>query len=118
MEAPYRDPCACQRGGTSDPLRGPPLLYNSLSSNKPMDRLTSLIPERTNYNGWANWATWNVALWIQNDEATYKVAKHCNSYDRLIPRLETMWGQMTPDGARWMDGTIDTAALNEMLADL
>jgi len=83
-----------------------------------MDRLTSLIPERTNYNGWANWATWNVALWIQNDEATYKVAKHCNSYDRLIPRLETMWGQMTPDGARWMDGTIDTAALNEMLADL
>jgi len=25
---------------------------------------------------------------------------------------------MTPDGARWMDGTIDTAALDEMLADL
>jgi len=29
-----------------------------------------------------------------------------------------MWGQMTPDGARWMDGRIDTAALDEMLADL
>jgi hypothetical protein len=25
---------------------------------------------------------------------------------------------MTPDGARWMDATIDTAALDEMLADL
>ena len=26
------------------------------------------------FNGWANWETWNVALWIQNDETTYKVA--------------------------------------------
>jgi len=25
---------------------------------------------------------------------------------------------MTPDGARWMDATIDTDALDEMLADL
>jgi hypothetical protein len=49
---------------------------------------------------------------------TYKVAQRYDSYDRLIPRLEMMWGQMTPDGARWMDGTIDTAALDEMLADL
>jgi len=83
-----------------------------------MQALTSMIPERTDYNGWANWETWNVALWISNDEATYKVAQRYDSYDRLIPRLEMMWGQMTPDGARWMDGTIDTAALDEMLADL
>ena len=83
-----------------------------------MDRLTSLIPERTDYNGWKNWETWNVALWISNHEATYKVAQRYDSYDHLIPRLELMWGQMTPDGARWMDGTIDTAALDEMLADL
>lgn len=83
-----------------------------------MDRLTSLIPERTDYNGWKNWETWNVALWISNHEATYKVAQRYDSYDRLIPRLEIMWGQMTPDGARWMDATIDTAALDEMLADL
>jgi hypothetical protein len=69
-------------------------------------------------NGYANWETWNVALWIQNDETTYKVAQRYDSYDRLIPRLEMMWGQMTPDGARWMDGRIDTAALDEMLADL
>jgi hypothetical protein len=70
------------------------------------------------YNGWANWETWNVALWIQNDEATYKVARQYDSYDRLIPRLEMLWGQMTPDGARWMDATIDTAELDEMLSDL
>ncbi len=83
-----------------------------------MEALTSMIPETETYNGWANWETWNVALWIQNDYITYKVAQRYDSYDRLIPHLEMMWGQMTPDGARWMDPTIDTAALDEMLADL
>ena len=83
-----------------------------------MQRLTSMIPERTDFNGWANWATWNVALWIQNDEGTYRVARQYDSYDALIPRLERMWGQMTPDGARWMDPMIDTDELDEMLAEL
>lgn len=70
------------------------------------------------YNTWANWATWNVALWLQNDERLYKVAKQYDRYDALIPRLESEFGQMTPDSARWMDPTIDTAALDKMLADL
>jgi hypothetical protein len=70
------------------------------------------------YNGYANYETWNVALWIQNDEATYKVAQKYDRYDAFIPRLELMWGQMTPDGVRWMDGLIDTDELDEVLADL
>jgi hypothetical protein len=83
-----------------------------------MDRLTSMIPDRTDYNGWANWETWNVALWLQNNYPHYKIARQYDSYDRLIPRLENVFGHMTPDGARWMDPTIDTAALDEMLQDL
>ena len=70
------------------------------------------------YNGWANWATWNVSLWLQNDERFYAHAKGYTRYDALIPRLECRFGQMTPDGARWMDPTIDTAALDKMLTDL
>jgi hypothetical protein len=29
------------------------------------------------YNGWTNYETWNVALWIQNDEFLYNTAKAC-----------------------------------------
>ena len=43
------------------------------------------------YNGWANWETWNVALWIQNDYSTYKVARQYDSYNRLIPRPYRDW---------------------------
>lgn len=80
--------------------------------------MTTATLTDTTYNGWANWATWNVALWIQNDDYTYKVARQYDRYDALIPRLEMIWGQMTPDGARWMDGQINTAELDAMLADL
>lgn len=83
-----------------------------------MDTLTSMIPERTDYNGWANWETRNVALWLQNNYPHYKVAIQYDRYDALIPHLEYKFGQMTPDGARWMDPSIDTAAIDEMLRDL
>jgi hypothetical protein len=95
------------------------MLYTSISSHHTtMNALTSLIPDRTDFNGWKNWETWNVALWLQNNYAHYKVARQYDSYDRLIPRLECIFGQMTPDGARWMDPIIDTAALDSMLQDL
>ena len=70
------------------------------------------------YNGWANYETWNVALWLQNDYELYKVAQKYDRYDALIPRLEYTFGQITPDGVRWMDPTIDTNELDEMLAEL
>ena len=76
--------------------------------------------DNSEYNGWANWETWNVALWLQNDEAYYRTA--ClhggRGYDALIPVLESNFTQCTPDGARWMDPTIDTDELDAMLAEL
>jgi hypothetical protein len=34
------------------------------------DGRQSVINDR-NYNGWSNYETWNVKLWIDNDEGTY-----------------------------------------------
>jgi len=79
---------------------------------------TKIIDAPETFNGWANYETWNVSLWLQNDEAMYTVAKHYSTYDALIPRLEYRIGQLTPDGVRWMDGRIDTAELDEMLQEM
>jgi hypothetical protein len=89
----------------------------STVQTKPMNTTATATATAT-FNGWANWETWNVALWIQNDEALYNVAKRYDRYDALIPRLENGWGQMTPDGCRWDDPKIDGLEINAMLSDL
>ena len=38
----------------------------------------------TTYHGWANYETWNAALWIGNDEFLYNTAKACVTYLSLI----------------------------------
>lgn len=60
------------------------------------------------YNGWHNWATWNVALWILNDEGIYErfvdlCRRNINIgdiVDELFPSGET------PDGAKVEDASI------------
>lgn len=32
------------------------------------------------YNGWKNWQTWNVALWLGNDEGLYRAMQHCRRH--------------------------------------
>ena len=81
------------------------------------------------FQGWANYETWNVALYINNEFDLYTLA--CDyvkqakkfgqkvSYDNLIPAIEYARGtQITPDGVRWMDGLIDTDEMDEMLEEL
>ena len=89
------------------------------------------------YNGWRNWQTWNVALWIGNDESLYRLALTVKGapdpYEEFQAVLASsalyaikdqvdgpgIAGQReTPDGARWADETIDTAAINEMMRGL
>lgn len=78
------------------------------------------------YNGWANYETWNVALWIGNDEGLYRVAKDLRYPNRTyLAFVEVMqdfapaaiaW--RTPDGVAWNDSGLDTEALDEMMEEL
>ena len=89
---------------------------------------TYTVPKQDTFNGWANYETWNASLWIGNDEGMYRLAVayveqarrfgQAIKFDNLIPALEVNFGQMTPDGVRWMDGRIDTDEMDEMLAEL
>lgn len=78
------------------------------------------------YNGWTNYETWNVTLYLNNDEGTYLAIKeYVNAalvdgerpnYDDLIEYLG-IGEESTPDGVRWDYFRIDRAELYDWLMD-
>ena len=89
---------------------------------------TDVASEATTYNGWTNYETWNVSLYINNEHSIYTMA--CDfvkerkdlglvvSYDAFIPVLEQHFTKITPDGVSWMEPKLDTDELDEMLLEL
>ena len=68
------------------------------------------------YNGWTDWTTWNVALWINNDECFYNIAKDCKDYMDFLYEMQYMIGSFaTPDGADWGEANIEE--LNEVISE-
>ena len=67
------------------------------------------------YNGWADWTTWNCALWIGNDEGLYNMARNCVDYIDFINNVIDLLPK-TPDGAIWDEA--DVFEMNEMMAEL
>ena len=74
----------------------------------------------TEYNGWTNYETWNVGLWIQNDFGFYSIAKQCDDYQDFVDALEacSFNGKSTPDGVLWNDAKLNHIELNELIEDL
>ena len=75
------------------------------------------------YNGWKNYETWNVILWIGNDEGLYNFARECKTYSRFCEGLkETSEGSpiayQTPDGVSWNDSSLDRNAIDEYFQEL
>ena len=68
------------------------------------------------YNGWANYETWNVALWLQNEFPFYAIALACGSYREFLYAItEDSVGLTTPDGVSWFDPALDFAELDNMI---
>ena len=70
----------------------------------------------TTYNGWANYETWNVALWLQNDYALYKFASRYDDYSKFVAAIG--FGSETPDGVSFASPKLNYDELNEMMQDL
>jgi hypothetical protein len=91
-----------------------------------------IVEAEPGYNGWKNWETWNVALWIGNDEGLYQEARRFRNrgYEDFVKYMHEMGtdsarhGQaaliyyQTPDGVNWNDSGLDIEALNKMLEEL
>lgn len=77
------------------------------------------------YNGWKNYETWNVALWIGNDEGLYNTAKRYRrqGYQAFVEDMKENFAPMgiayqTPDGVAWNDSGLDVGALDRMMKEL
>ena len=79
------------------------LLYNQLGVHKAMS-----------YNGWTNYETWNVALWMDNDETSYQYALIAKDYDHY----RNMKVYRTGDGISLWDSKLNIKELDEKIKEL
>jgi len=101
------------------------------------------MAEDTTYNGWRNYETWNVVLWLSNDEALYyryrellsarkcQCAWHCVEAYNVVLRalledhttrysdwsLEDIPALTTGDGVRYDDSKIDRREVGAALLE-
>ena len=68
----------------------------------------NLSDTKKKYNGWADYTTWNCALWINNDPSFYNIASECETYADFLYEMQVMCGfHATPDGADWGEANIE-----------
>lgn len=67
--------------------------------------------KRQRYNGWANYETWNVALWLGNDESFYRAMREMVKASKKpvnCGRAREIVNELLPDG------TPDTKAMSRV----
>jgi len=80
--------------------------------------------KETDYNGWKNRDTWNVALWINNDYGLYCAASDfMSAYKGRQPYtafVESIGYQATStlDGIAWLSSRLSYRELNVMMREL
>ena len=70
------------------------------------------------YNGWTNYETWNVALWLDNDYESYELAKTCKNYKEYQFFNLTHPRNTTPDGVSLFDPKLNHKELDEKIKEL
>ena len=70
------------------------------------------------YNGWENYETLNVALWINNEEGLYHLAMGCGDYETLVDVLYNEYGvKETKDGVKFADPKVNVVQINSDVFD-
>lgn len=73
------------------------------------------------YNGWSNYETWNVALWIDDEEGSSEevrsMARSATSEAALAKQIEAWVDEMTPSLGASMFSDILGAGLREVNYD-
>ncbi len=71
-------------------------------------------------NGWANYETWNMALWVDNDESVYRAIRRykITSWTRLRNYLKKIGWTSTGDGVSIYSKQLNSKELTGMLREL
>ena len=69
----------------------------------------------TEYNGWENYETWNVALWINNDEGLYNIAMEAGDYETFCDYLGS--NATTGDRVKFNDPRVNVVQINSDVFD-
>ena len=84
----------------------------------------------TTYNGWTNYETWNVALWLDNDRYNYEIARMPSSktYKDFVRNMKDPtysnldvkhdYRNVTGDGISWTDPRLDIGELDETIKEI
>ena len=95
-----------------------PCHTNSMKNNKAMTATYQTSIDDQSFNGWSNYETWNVALYIENDFELYATALSCGSYAELLDVLYECGSKETPDGVKWTDAKVNRVEIDEMIEEL
>ena len=71
----------------------------------------------TEYCGWENYETWNVALWINNNQFLYNLAMEQGSYQDFVDYVSEFYPE-TPDGVKFNDPLVNVIQINSDVFDL
>lgn len=81
----------------------------------------------TTYNGWPNYETWNVMLWMDNEEGAYtyyrervrRFKEKGKTFHSLAARkaCEDCFGERTPDGVSFNNNRIKWGKIAEAMRE-
>jgi len=70
------------------------------------------------YNGWTNYETWNVALYMDNDEESYKIALSSKDYEEYRRKQNLRGEPLTGDYVSLFHDSLNIKELDEKITEM